>query len=151
MKKMIAILSLFIVIVVVAGLYGIFVYRGGGDKTTRVKINNSVFEVEVAKSLAELSKGLSGREGLAESKGMLFVFSFSGKNGFWMKDMKFPLDIIWIKDNRIVGIEKNVPPPATAAEGLKIYYPPESINKVLEINAGLSDKLGIKVGDEAVY
>ncbi|TSD01179.1 MAG: hypothetical protein Athens071426_705, partial [Parcubacteria group bacterium Athens0714_26] len=39
----------------------------------------------------------------------------------------------------------------TAAEGLKIYYPPESINKVLEINAGLSDKLGIKVGDEAVY
>lgn len=147
MKKMIVILSLFIIIIVVAGLCGIFVYRGGGDKTTNVKINNNVFEVEVAKSLAELSKGLSGRESLGENKGMLFVFGFSGKNGFWMKDMKFSLDIIWIKDNRIAGIEKNVPPPATAAEGLKIYYPPESINKVLEINAGLSDKLGIKVGD----
>lgn len=144
---MIVILSLFIVIVAVAGLYSIFVYSGGGDKTATVKINDSVFEVEVAKSLAELSRGLSGRESLEENKGMLFVFGFSGKNGFWMKDMKFSLDIIWIKDNRITGIEKNVPPPATAAEGLKIYYPPESINKVLEINAGLSDKLGIKVGD----
>jgi len=66
-----------------------------------------------------------------------------------MLGMRFPIDIIWIKNNRVVGIEKNVPAPEKGIPeaALKVYNPPESVDRVLEINAGLSDSLGIKIGD----
>ena len=65
-----------------------------------------------------------------------------------MPDMRFPLDIIWIKGNEIVGILENVSPAGFGE--LEIYYPPEPVDKVLEINAGLADKLNIKIGDGIV-
>jgi uncharacterized membrane protein (UPF0127 family) len=72
---------------------------------------------------------------------------------FWMKDMRFDLDIVWIKDNKIIGIAKNIPKPAagTADEKLPTYSPPSPIDQVLEVNAGWTDKYKIKTGDEVRY
>ncbi len=77
---------------------------------------------------------------------MLFVFDKAGKYAFWMKDMQFALDILWIKDGKINFIEKNVQPsfPATMT-------PSENSNQVLEFNAGTVDRLGIIIGDEVLW
>ena len=97
-----------------------------------VKIENLEIDVEVAKSADERAKGLSGRDRLDENSGMVFVFSKDSKPIFWMKDTKIALDIIWINYNKIVGIEKNVSP--------------STIDYVLEVNAGFSDKNNIRSG-----
>ncbi len=105
--------------------------------------SQAVFSVEVAKEKAERVKGLSGREALLKGEGMLFVFEVSDRHGFWMKDMKFPLDIIWIDDNkRVVHIEESVDPNTYP----KTFYPEQDSRYVLEIGAGLSAINDIKVG-----
>ncbi len=113
-----------------------------------VKINDTTIFVDIAKSESETQRGLSGRKPLEENQGLLFVFNNNSFSGFWMKDMLFPIDIIWITNGKIVGIEKDAQPePGKPLSQLKIYYPPEAINFVLEVNAGSSDKFGIKIGD----
>ena len=82
---------------------------------------------------------------------MLFFFPESAKAAFWMKNVKFPIDIIWIENNKVVGIEKNVQPqPGVADSDLALYYSPGLIRHVLEVNAGFSDSNGIENGDEVV-
>lgn len=117
-------------------------------KKTSIKIKGQEFRVEIANTPYLRSKGLSGRELLPEDAGMLFVFEDSAVQTFWMKEMKFSLDIIWIRDNRIVGIERNVQPePGKSVFSLTTYHSPAPVNRVLEINAGLSEKYGFEVGD----
>ena len=78
---------------------------------------------------------------------MIFVFIKNSKPTFWMKDTKIPLDIIWINDNKIVGIEKNVQPEVDRKDSELTKYPaPSAIDYVLEVNGGLSDENNIKVG-----
>ncbi|HEX9664656.1 MAG TPA: DUF192 domain-containing protein, partial [Patescibacteria group bacterium] len=76
---------------------------------------------------------------------MLFIFDKKDYYSFWMKEMEFPIDIIWIDDQTVVGIEKNIQPPA--AGRLFVYRPEQKVNLVLEIGAGLSDQRNIKIGD----
>jgi hypothetical protein len=65
-----------------------------------------------------------------------------------MKDMKFPIDIIWISGDEVVGIDENAEPePGKPLSDLKIYYPPREIDSVLEVNAGTAEKYNLKVGD----
>jgi hypothetical protein len=112
-----------------------------------IKINNTEINVEVAKTTDERSKGLSNREKLNDDSGMIFVFTKDSKPTFWMKDTKIALDIIWINDNVITGIERNVQPePEKDDTELKKYTPSSPIDYVLEVNAGFSDKNNIKVG-----
>lgn len=113
-----------------------------------IKINNLEVKVEVAKSNEERSKGLSNRTQLDSQTGMVFVFTKDSKPVFWMKDTKIPLDIIWINDNKIIGIEKNVlPEPNVSDTKLKKYPAPDMVNYVLEVNAGFSDTNNISIGD----
>lgn len=113
-----------------------------------IKINNIEINVEVAKTAEEKSKGLSNREKLEEKNGMLFIFTKDSKPVFWMKDTKFALDIIWINDEKIIGIEKDVQPEVGKKDSeLKKYSPPTAIDYVLEVNAGFSDVNKIKIGD----
>jgi len=117
-----------------------------------IKVGNDVIKVEVADSLITRQKGLSGRAGLGEQQGMLFIFPFKERYSFWMKDMLFPIDIVWIKDNRIIGIAANVEPePEKKIWQLSTYQPPESISLVLEVRAGLSEKLGWKEGTPVLF
>lgn len=113
-------------------------------------INKTKIQVEVADSTGKREVGLSGRKTLEEGKGMLFIFPQKEVSArFWMKNMLIPIDIIWIKDERIFQIDKDVMPPAEgiADNKLQLYTTKEPINYVLEIPAGYSTKSNFKVGD----
>lgn len=111
-----------------------------------IKIGDKKFNVEIAKNDWELEKGLSGRRGLKTASGMFFVFPKSDYYGFWMKNMEFPLDIIWINNGKIVDMKKNVPVPTTKL--LEKYVAVAPAKYVLEINAGLAERYEFKIGDE---
>jgi uncharacterized protein len=115
-----------------------------GAEKAQVMIGQVSMEVEIAATPEERAKGLSGRQSLKEDSGMLFNFPDYQARDFWMKDMGFPLDIIWISGGKIVGIEKNVQPEGDTPQ--KRYYSPGPVNQVLEVNAGWCDKNGIIVG-----
>ena len=141
-----------IVVLVVAGGW-FFGFRGRqAFRTGEVKIGDQVFKVEIADTMMGRSQGLSGREKLADDEGMFFVFDSAGSQGFWMKDMKFAIDIVWIQGDRIVGFKKNAQPePEKSMFNLTTYRPPTEVDKVLEINAGLVDQYGIGVGDKVEF
>lgn len=110
-------------------------------------INNKKFNIDIAKSVEQKEKGLSIYDKLPLNKGMIFVFNTPEYYAFWMKDMKFPIDIIYIRKNKIIDIFKNVPAPKSENETLPIIKPKETADMVFEINAGLSDKYDFKIGD----
>ena len=106
--------------------------------------------VEVADTVEKRSLGLGKRSGLENGWGMLFVFEKRKQHGFWMKDMQFPLDIIWLDNHIIVHILRNVQP---AKSGVipPVMTPPEAVNFVLEIDAGRADELKLQVGQHLKY
>ena len=117
-----------------------------------VEINQKKIFVELANTPDKKTKGLSGKTSLEENKGMLFDYKVKNIPGFWMKDMKISIDIIWIADNTVIDIDKEVQPqPGVPDSGLKIYQPKEPINYVLEVNSGYSDKNGIDIGSEVKF
>lgn len=132
-----------IILAILAVIISIFYFRQ--EKNTIV-IGDQKLLVEIAQTQEELTKGLSGRQALAENQGMLFIYNGYYLPNFWMKNMLFSIDIIWIKDDIIVGIEKNIPLPSNGEE--LIHYRPKSfINYVLEVKAGFVDKYKIRIGD----
>ncbi len=115
-----------------------------------IKIGDSSIKAEVADTDTARQKGLSGRASMAKDSGMLFVISNNKSTPtFWMKDMKIAIDIVWIKNGKIIQIDKNVPPPSfgTPDNKLKLYSPKSAVDYVLEVNSGYSDANNIKVGD----
>ena len=100
--------------------------------------------VELARTLAEHVRGLSGRPGLKLAHGMLFVYDRPQPVSIWMKDMRFPLDILWIQAGRIVKIEKRAPPMAPVGPA-RIYT--ATADLVLEVASGFTDQHRIRVGD----
>ncbi|MDD2823098.1 MAG: DUF192 domain-containing protein [Candidatus Daviesbacteria bacterium] len=117
--------------------------------TTKLKVGNNILNIEIADNTEERAKGLSGREKLASDSGMLFVFSESQKYRFWMKDMKIPLDIIFINEGGVVDLLKNIVPPGANQKDsdLPILSPITPVDMVLEVSSGYIDSHGIKVGD----
>lgn len=116
-------------------------------KTPTATINNKKFTLLVAKSAKDKEIGLSEKTSIPDDTGMLFPFGKADYHSFWMKNMKFPIDIIYINKNRIVTIYQNVQPPKEREESLPIFKPEEPADTVLEINAGLSKKYNLKKGD----
>jgi len=115
-----------------------------------VSVGNTKISVEIASTNETRQKGLGQRANLPQGSGMLFVFDQKDViRSFWMKDMQFPLDFIWIKDAKIVQIDKNipVPSPGTDDSNLTIYTSNSPVDYVLEVNAGFCDKNNIKEGD----
>ncbi|MBI4135890.1 DUF192 domain-containing protein [Candidatus Uhrbacteria bacterium] len=111
-----------------------------------VRIGNTKILVDVAVTPEARAQGLSGRAELGENEGMLFPMGESQVYAFWMKDMRFPLDIIWIRDGRVADISENIPPPKSGEFPVSVR-PREPINYVLEVNAGFVEKKGINIGD----
>lgn len=112
-----------------------------------ITVGKKTIYVQIVTAPAEMSQGLSGRQALNPDQGMLFDFKSSQRPGFWMKEMNFDLDFIWISQNKIIGITQNVPRPAAADSNLPVYYPPGNVDMVLEVNSGWAEKNGVKVGD----
>lgn len=100
--------------------------------------------LEVADTETARAKGLSGRDRLPDGHGMLFVFDTEDKYGMWMKDMKFPIDILWLdSEYRIVAAEHVVTPDTYP----KVFYPPVPARFVLELPAGFAKENDFKIGD----
>lgn len=118
-----------------------------------VSAGNLNIEATVARTPSDRKKGLSKRDSLPLSEGMLFVFENKGQYGIWMKDMKFAIDIIWVDENkRIVNLVTNVvPEPGKDDEELTIYRPGDDVLYILEINAGLAALNGLQIGDEVKF
>lgn len=151
MKKMLLIIGALAIFLV--SLVTILSIVNSGSKKAlpqgEVVIGGKEFKVDIADNMITRERGLSGRERLEDNEGMLFIFPYSGVQAFWMKDMKFALDMIWIQDDVIVGITENVPPPTDEnILTLPSYPSPQSVNKVLEVNAGTASRVGLKVGDK---
>lgn len=117
--------------------------------------NNNVkaqINVEIADSAEKRTKGLGYRESLASDSGMLFIHDKTQKYTYWMKGMKFPLDIMWVLDDKILDIIQKVPPPITGQtdETLERYASTADVNRVLEVNSGFVIAEGIQIGDKIV-
>lgn len=119
-------------------------------KNPTVTINGHKFQVAIADSNEEKEIGLSKTESLPQDQGMIFLFEKPGFYSFWMKNMKLPIDIIYINNDQIVTIQNNVQP-AKNDESPTIYTSTEPSDKVLEINSGLAEKYDLKKGDMVKY
>jgi uncharacterized protein len=94
------------------------------------------------------SKGLSGVENMSGNQGMLFVFNYPSKQGFWMKEMMFPLDIIWLdSNNSVIHIEKRLQP-CTSVLFCTVYSPSRDAKYVLETISGFTDLHSVNEGDK---
>ena len=111
-----------------------------------LRVGNKIVMVEIVDSDDERGQGLSGRDALKNDQGMLFVFDEPGRPSFWMKDMNFPLDFIWIYEDAVVEVRENVP---AAIEGgvARTYEPTIPATMMLEVNSGWVKQYGIRVGD----
>jgi uncharacterized membrane protein (UPF0127 family) len=138
-----------VIILVIWGFANLRPFLGSlfGGPSGRVTVGEHTFTVTVADDPDEREAGLSKKTSLPEDQGMLFVFEKPGNYPFWMKEMQFPLDIIFITDDKVVTIYPNVQPPETESASLPLYRPTAPADKVLEINAGLAEQYGIKQGD----
>ena len=107
--------------------------------------DGTVFELELALTAQEISTGLSYRTSLPEDGGMLFIFDEARHPSFWMKDMLFPLDLLYLNESgMVVHVEANVPP--CAADPCPTYPSSEPAIAVLEINAGMAAAHRIEKG-----
>lgn len=155
-KVIIAYGALILVVVILAVVrtkgFGLLPQIGLSSSAT-AEINGQIFNLSVVKNDEARMKGLSNRKSLDENKGMLFIFDEKGKYKFWMKDVEFPLDIIYISDDKIVDIIKNAPPQSGIEDNVEliIYEPKSESNFVLEINGGLSEKYEFKDGDIVIF
>jgi uncharacterized membrane protein (UPF0127 family) len=113
-----------------------------------VQVGRTAFLVELAVTASERSQGLSDRPQLDHRRGMLFIYDQEGRYQFWMKGMRFPLDMVWISAQcTVVDITRNapVPAPGQTLEDLPRYAPQAPARYVLEINAGEAASTGIEI------
>ncbi|MCB9806160.1 DUF192 domain-containing protein [Candidatus Nomurabacteria bacterium] len=114
-----------------------------GD-TKQAVIGETSLVVEVADTENARKKGLSGRSPLDTYEGLFFVFDTTGVNGIWMKDMNFPIDIIWFNDHKeVVYIEQNVLPDSFP----EVFGTSVNSKFVLEVPSGFVKVNRIKKGD----
>ena len=126
---------------VIALISSIFVIKN--KYTDYAVINGYKIKIQIADDENERQKGHSNIKSIKDNFGLLFEFDSLGKYPFWNKEMQFPIDLVWIQGNTVIGTDY-LPKPATS---LTTVSPPQEINLVLEINAGLVKKYNIKPGD----
>lgn len=148
-------LTLFLFLLMLAAALGCGVSQTGDPEGPAVRIGGKVtYSVDLAVTEPERRQGLSGREFLAQDAGMLFVFEDEQPRQFWMKDMRFPLDIIWIDGQcRLVGVSADVPIPPPDADDADIPRAPSNLpaQYVLELNAGEWEQAGLSEGEPVEF
>ncbi|HAS80844.1 MAG: hypothetical protein UR25_C0004G0061 [Candidatus Nomurabacteria bacterium GW2011_GWE1_32_28] len=144
--------NLSVLLVVIIFIIGFFLVTENNNFTKTIEIKNlnyiriaeKTLKVELALTPEAQERGLSGRKELKEDESMLFVFDHADKYAFWMKDMNFPIDIIWISDDfKVVYIKKDAKP-----ESYPESFAPSNDSKyVLEVFSSFSEKNNLKEGD----
>lgn len=145
-NKLNIVLAIVLLVSIILGIGSIFYVSK--DAKSYIKIKDEIIYVEVADTPELRYQGLSNRPKLEEGWGMLFTFPEGYNSAFVMRDMLFSLDIIWIKDQKIVKIDKNLPPPYETNNIPAMAYSPGTIHYVLEITGGVSEAKKIAVGDD---
>lgn len=144
-KRGIVVAIVVILLVVIVSLYVLF---GSGERASvgrnTVSIRGEEYTLEIADTDSSRSLGLGERDSLCQSCAMLFIFDRPSRYTFWMKGMRFPLDIVWLSGDEVVHIERGIP-----ADSLLTYSPSRPADRVLEFNAGVID--GLSVGDTVQY
>jgi uncharacterized membrane protein (UPF0127 family) len=141
-KTVVGLLVAAALLVFAASVVGLAIAR---SKEPTAKVNGSVIRLEIADTPDAQAKGLSGRSGLDKHQGMLFVFQDNAAHCFWMKDMQFNIDIVWLDgDQRVVHVEKDVSP-ATYPNS---FCPKEDNRYALEVAAGKAQDMGVSVGQK---
>jgi hypothetical protein len=129
---------------------GTILFLGTFNETefSKVILGEKTLNLEVISSNEDRIKGLSNRDSLPKDKAMLFIFPKEDFHGIWMKEMNFPIDILWLdKDFVIVDMKNDVRPESFPG----IFRPQTKSLYVLEINVGLSEKEGIEIGQSLEF
>ena len=114
-----------------------------------VVIGNKLIQVTIADELDEQLRGLSKRQFLQDGQGMLFIFKKAKVRNFWMKNMDFPIDIIWLNNNKIINISKELPPEEDHPQNTySSIYP---VNFVLEVPSGYVQNNNISKGNKVLF
>lgn len=145
-QRSIILLALLIILIILIGLT-FFMLNPPEIKNLpvkKLKVGDKVIQVELAQTTLSQMKGLSGRNELEKDWGMLFVFSATSVRTMWMKDMNFGLDVIWIREWKIVKIDEGVYPQGL---GQPVVSSEVSADSFLEVNTGFVKDHQIKVGD----
>ncbi len=146
-------------LIIVIGILAFLLYTEYGAPLMRsfnpfeapytIQIGPSSLLVSVAATREERRQGLSGVESMESDQGKLFIFEESGYHGIWMKDMLFPIDIIWVSaDFQIVHIERSAHPSTYINDNdARVFSPSTPAKYVIEVNADYTRQYGIEVGD----
>lgn len=113
--------------------------------SAKVAVGGQVIQLEVAKTPDQQAMGLMFRTELAPDRGMLFPFNPPRPVGFWMKNTLIELDMVFLRNGKVVAVASNVPP--CKADPCPAYGPEASIDQVIELRGGRAKELGIKAGD----
>jgi uncharacterized protein len=169
-KKALLIIGISVAIIVAGAVW---VWRQGGENiltasettltatcpdfgATRIAVGERELTVALAETAEEHAKGLSHCVDIPADSGMYFTFAEPTQTSFWMKNMRMPLDIIWVAGGQVVGVEHDVQPPiGTVADFDLTQYPsPRAIDAVLELPAGKAQEYGVTQGmkiESALY
>ena len=126
----------------------IFRFLFGLPEVQTISLAGNTISVEVATTPSQWEQGLSDRTSLAADAGMLFRFPYEHIPLFWMKNMHFPLDMVWIDNDVVVDITPNIPVSTNA--DLPTYSPHTPVNTVLEVNAGYAAAHKITIGTKLI-
>lgn len=144
--RRIIIFALVIIVLILLGIFELMLVNNlKKEARYLLQINDQPISVELADTAAKLYQGLSNRDDLCADCGLLFVFPKKEVQNFVMRDMKFPLDIIFIADNRIVKIVSSAPPEGHSPQ--IIYSSEEPVDYVLELIGDYARKNNLRVGD----
>ena len=138
---------LILVLIIFIALVSFRIYKLNHNPAS-LTINGKEFELEIADTGERQQIGLAKYNSINNNFAMAFPFEKEGYHPFWMKDMKFSIDIIYINKNKVVELFKKVKDPSQTEGRIQTVNPTKKADMVLEINAGLSDKYNIKNGDE---
>jgi len=149
-KKIILAGILFLVFFLISiSVLGVINKKERVNSFRQIKINDKVIRVEVALSPYNQYLGLSKRASLCNDCGMLFIFPEKQKGEFVMRDMNFPLDLLFIVNNRIVEINRNLMP--EGKQPINYYKSFEPINMALELPGGYCQQNNIQIGDQVDF
>lgn len=137
-KKLLLFLSFLLFLVLGVSGRSAFFQKEVSLETARVQIGEKVFTLEIAETQEARRLGLGNREELCPQCGMLFLFATPDKHAFWMKDMRFPLDIVWLSGQRVVDLRRSVEPGSQ-----EVYSPGEPADRVLELPATAARELEV--------
>lgn len=145
MRKRIIICAVLAIVLVSTLSVAYLFLRPPTSNERQILIAGVTLTVEIANTPTEQTKGLSGRDKLPQDHGMLFVFDHEDFWGFWMIEMKFPLDIIWFNSNKqAVYVEQNLPP--CTPQACPVFVPPVKATYVLEVDAGFAEIHNVTLG-----